>query len=182
MANLLIFDALVPTPEPQTVLGQVLDSLGNRRRTMQQECIIVPTEDNETHGYFRATCVQYCVELAEVQPGTVLPSDAIVLVIMYNAPYNVILGDKRVYKTAEGSYEVSTPWYPAVLTVKRGFSTVAMSELLNRWVCACDVGNVSDSAFANVFNKPSVRAFVRYKPDPARDGITFVIRDSFSAS
>lgn len=177
MVNSLIFGALVPMPAPVTLLGQVLSSLGFQRTINQQANIVVPSEGNETHGYFRPKCVRFGVELVEVQPGTVLPSESLVLVIMYNVPYEIVLGNKKMRKTAEGCYEVCTKLHQAILTVERGFSAAAMSELLNRWECARSLGGVSEGRFAH----PSIRAFNGYKASPARDGITFVIRDRFSA-
>jgi len=173
--NEFIFPRLEPVPVPKTRTEQFLKAINiftDQKRNAKQQ-IYVPQGITSQSGYFRVKRITYGAELEQVAPGAILRASTTVLAITYNEEYLLPLEVMQMRKGTDARFEISSTIDFYTVRIAFGFSSAAMSELLNRWVCACTLGHVVTLPFAINLRFPSLEAFKGYAPDPVRDGISF---------
>ncbi len=175
MLNEFIFPRLEPVPVPKTRMEQFLKTINISRDRKRGEGmqICVPSVSASPCGYFRVIRLPYGGELEQVAPGEILRASTTVLAITYNEDYLLPLEVTQMRKGTDARFEISSTIVHYVVRIAFGFSPAAMSELLNRWVCACALGHVTTGPYGINLNFPSLVPFKGYSPDPVRDGISF---------
>lgn len=173
--NEFIFPKLEAVSIPKTRMEQFLNTIdiSRDRKRGEEKQICVPLMSARPCGHFRVIHLPYGGELEQVAPGTILRASTTVLAITYNEEYLLPLEVKQLRKGADARFEISSTIVHYVVRIAFGFSSAAMSELLNRWRCACALGHVTTGPYGINMNFPSLWPFHGYSPDPVRDGISF---------
>jgi hypothetical protein len=182
MHNRYFFPALEPVAVPitnlQAMLGLFKSAVTGRSQVSEKQ-VVVPFVFDPLINYFKvveASGSMFNVTLEFIWPGTTLPESATVIKVEYEVPYPITLEERELHRRPDGIFVVSQRKYQAEICIHREFSHRVMNELLNRWICACDLAQIPTRSH-NVratFRAPDLRAFDGFSPNHKQDGISYL--------